>query len=236
MIPKKIHYCWFGKKPLPKDVKKCIRSWQKMCPDYEIIQWNEDNFDINCCSFVKDAYKDKAWAFVSDYARLKIIYDNGGIYLDTDVELIKNTDFLLQNKCYFAVQQDGELVATGLGFGSEKGTSILKEMLDYYEKISFNNEEREKIACPIINTMILKKYGFSFSENIIRLPSIDVVIYPPKFFDPIAPGNTKYLFCDETISIHHYNASWTKSKNRMKRRIINMIGQDKVNKIKKRFK
>ena len=109
MIPKVIHYCWFGGNPLPKDVKKCIKSWKKYAPDYEIIEWNEYNFDINCHPFVKTAYEAKAWAFVSDFARLKVIYDNGGIYFDTDVELVKNPDFLLENQCYIGVQQSGHL-------------------------------------------------------------------------------------------------------------------------------
>ena len=97
MIPKVIHYCWFGGKPLPKDVLDCIASWKKYCPEYEIRQWNETNFDLDCHPFVRSAYNAKAWAFVSDYARLKIVFDNGGIYFDTDVELLKNIDFLLSN-------------------------------------------------------------------------------------------------------------------------------------------
>ena len=90
MIPKIIHYCWFGGKELPIEVKKCIASWRKMCPDYEIIRWNESNFDVGQHPFVREAYKAKVWAFVSDYARLKVVYDNGGIYLDTDVETLRN--------------------------------------------------------------------------------------------------------------------------------------------------
>lgn len=91
MIPKIIHYCWFGGKELPIEVKKCIASWRKMCPDYEIIRWDESNFDVGQHPFVREAYKAKVWAFVSDYARLKVVYDNGGIYLDTDVELRKKS-------------------------------------------------------------------------------------------------------------------------------------------------
>ncbi len=93
MIPKMIHYCWFGGKPLPKDVLDCIKTWKKYCPDYEIKRWDESNFDVNSHPFMKAAYEAKAWAFVSDYARLKVVYDNGGIYLDTDVELLKNLIF-----------------------------------------------------------------------------------------------------------------------------------------------
>ena len=236
MIPKIIHYCWFGEKKLPNDVKKCIKSWKKMCPDYEIIQWNEKNFDINCCEFVEQAYKTKAWAFVSDYARLKIIYDNGGIYLDTDVELKRNLDSLLEEECYFGVQQEGKYIATGLGFGSVKNNNIIKEILEMYENINFEYENKEKIACPILNTVVLEKYGYKPKDTIDKIKEINVTIYPPKYFDPIAPGNGKILLDDETFSIHHYSATWTNKTNRIKRKIFNIIGQDKINKIKELIK
>ena len=158
MIPKIIHYCWFGEKKLPNDVKKCIKSWKKMCPDYEIIQWNEKNFDINCCEFVEQAYKTKAWAFVSDYARLKIIYDNGGIYLDTDVELKRNLDSLLEEECYFGVQQEGKYIATGLGFGSVKNNNIIKEMLEMVQKIMKNGYAYETSTAIYFDISKLDKY------------------------------------------------------------------------------
>ena len=120
MIPKIIHYCWFGGNPLPMDVKKCIESWKEKCPDYEIKCWDESNFDVNAHPFTKAAYEAKAWAFVSDYARLRVVYDNGGIYLDTDVELLKNIDFLLPYEGYIGVQQAGCYCTTGLGFGAIK--------------------------------------------------------------------------------------------------------------------
>ena len=117
-IPKVIHYCWFGGNPKPKLVQKCIHSWKKYCPDYEIIEWNESNFDISSCPlYVRQAYDVKKWAFVSDYARLKIIHTCGGIYLDTDVELIKSLDSLLEYNAFFGFE-DGKYVATGLGFGA----------------------------------------------------------------------------------------------------------------------
>lgn len=96
MIPKIIHYCWFGGNSLPSDVLKCIKTWEKYCPDYEIKRWDESNFDVNSHPFIKAAYESKAWAFVSDYARLKVVYENGGIYLDTDVELLKNLGFFIE--------------------------------------------------------------------------------------------------------------------------------------------
>lgn len=233
MIPKTIHYCWFGNNPIPNNIKKYIKTWEKYCPDYKIIRWDESNFDVNCNDFVKKAYKEKCWAFVSDYARLKIIYDNGGIYLDTDVELVKSFDSLLENNAYFGVQQIDGKVATGLGFGAVKGAQIIKEMMEIYEKKEFVFNKRNSLACPILNTEVLEKHGFKKTDNILKLESINTNIYPPKYFDPISPGNTKYLMCDETYSIHRYTASWTSNKKRLKRKISNIIGQRRINAIKK---
>lgn len=230
MIPKIIHYCWFGKSPLPREVKKCIKSWKKYCPDYEIIQWNEDNFDVNEHSFTRAAYKEKAWAFVSDYARLKILYENGGIYFDTDVELIKNIDFLLKNECYLGRQQNGNKCNTGIGFGCEKNSNIIRTMLEIYDNVTFNAMDKMNVACPRLNSIALEKYGFVYENRTQELEG--VTVYEAKYFDPIAPNSALNIFCSETISIHHYSASWESKKVRIKRKISNFIGQDKVNKMK----
>lgn len=234
MIDKKIHYCWFGGKKLPKDVKKCIKTWKKKCPDYEIIRWDETNFDINCSDFVRKAYNSRAWAFVSDYARLKIIYENGGIYLDTDVEILKNLDFLLKYDFFIGTQQCNKLYTTGLGFGATKKNFIVKKMLDEYNNLFFDFSKKEKLACPYLNSSVLKSIGFSSVDKIQEINNS--VVYPPKYFDPIAPGNSKNLLCDDTIFIHHYTALWTNNRTRLKRKIINIVGQDKINKLKGFFK
>ena len=122
MIPKKIHYCWFGRGELSAKAKKCIKSWKKYCPDYEIIEWNEDNFDVNQNEYTKKVYAEKKYAFLSDFARLKIIYEQGGIYLDVDVEVVKSFDDLLSSKAYFGFESN-EYANTGAGFGAEKGSS-----------------------------------------------------------------------------------------------------------------
>jgi len=121
-IPKVIHYCWFGKGKMPKLAKKCIKSWKKYCPDYKIICHNEDNFDLTQNRYLNEAYKAGKWAFVSDYVRLKIIYDNGGIYLDTDVELIKPIDDLLLTKGF-------------MGFGADS-SEISRQLAEGYRKIA----------------------------------------------------------------------------------------------------
>lgn len=233
MIPKIIHYCWFGGNPLPADVKKCIESWKRVCPDYEIKQWNENNFDVGSHPFTKAAYEAKAWAFVSDYARLKVVYDNGGIYLDTDVELLKNVDFLRKYQCYIGVQQFGHLCTTGLGFGATKFNPVIQEMLKKYDTIVFSEEKKDEFACPYLNDVVIKKLGYVYNEN--DPVEIDgTLVLPPKYLDPIAPGDgMKLLKCEETISIHHYSASWMGNKTKLKRRIIRAIGQENVSKLKK---
>ena len=235
MIPKIIHYCRFGGKPLPTDEKKSIASWKKYCPDYKIIQWNEDNFDMQCSEFLKKAYKDEAWAFVSDYARLKIIYEHGGIYLDTDVELLKNLDELLVHPCYIGVQQSEHLCATGLGFGAIPYNNIVRKMLSLYDQTKFEKKNQSNLACPILNTKVLEKEGYFFSEDILNLG--ECVIYPPKYFDPYAPGaDLQNLLCEDTISIHHYSASWLNKNDILRRRLIRLIGQKRISWIKKVIK
>lgn len=126
MIPRIIHYCWFGKSKKTQLIEKCIGSWRRYCPDYEIVEWNEDNFDINMTTYTKEAYSVKKWAFVSDYVRLYAVFSRGGIYLDTDVELLQPIDSLLENKAWF-VFQNSIAIATGLGFGAEKNNSYIKK-------------------------------------------------------------------------------------------------------------
>ncbi len=232
MIPKVIHYCWFGNNPLPFEVKKCINSWKKICPDYEIRRWDETNFDVYQNDFIKSAYGSKAWAFVSDYARLKIVYDEGGIYLDTDVELKKSLDELRKNEGFFAIQQEGHYCNTGLGFGAKKENEIVKTMLDLYDDLIYSEENKFSIACPYLNTKALEKYGYSYSDDVIVIHNN--LVLPPRFMDSIAPGkNKENLLCNDTVSIHHYSASWMDDKTVRRRKIIRIIGEKRIYKIKK---
>lgn len=231
MIPKIIHYCWFGGNPLPTDVKRCIESWKKMCPDYEIKRWDESNFDVNAHPFTKAAYEAKAWAFVSDYARLKVVCDNGGIYLDTDVELLKNLDSLLEYQCYIGVQQAGHLCTTGLGFGATKSNPVVQQMLRKYDEIVFTEERKAEFACPYINDSVIKSFGYKLCDEIIKVNGITIL--PPRYMDPLSPGDSKNLLCEDTISIHHYSASWTSAPNKLKRKIFDAVGQERINKLKR---
>ena len=219
-IPKVIHYCWFGGKELPDQVKECIESWKKCCPDYEIIRWDESNFDYRKYAFTKDAYDAKKWAFVSDVARLDIVYHHGGIYLDTDVELLHSLDLFLENQAFMGFEQ-GRKVATGLGFGAEKGNLVIKANLDAYKTISFSANSRniDEIACPIITTTVLEHMGLNRKDMLQELEG--VTIYPTSVFCPMLFSDGTADVQEDTISIHHYAATWTneEEKQQFRKRI-----------------
>ena len=219
MIHKIIHYCWFGKNEKTKKMEKCIDSWKKFCPDYQIIEWNEDNFIIDeQCDYIKEAYKNKKYAFVSDVARLKIIYENGGIYLDTDVEVLKPLDDLLNNPCFIG-WQDEKYVANGLGFGAEKENKFIGENLKCYENESFINDDGSlnMKACPIYTTEVLKKFGLKMENNIQNLGV--VTIYPVDYFNPLDDATNRLRITDNTYSIHWYAKTWVSKKNKIRGKI-----------------
>lgn len=207
MIPKIIHYCWFGGNELPSLEKKCIDSWKEKCPDYQIIEWNENNYDLDKGPYIKEAYDAKKWAFVSDYARLDIIYTYGGIYLDTDVELLKNLDDVLDCHCFLTTEKLG-LINTGLGFGAEKGNVNLEQMLKRYDNIHFKlgNNLYDTLPCTYRNTAPFIEMGFQALDQIQVIN--DAVIYPPEYFSPMDYESKKVNITAKTISFHHYNASW----------------------------
>ena len=207
MIPKIIHYCWFGGAPLPELTKKCIESWKKYCPDYEIKQWNETNFDVNFCDFAKEAFQTKKWAFLSDCARLKIIYQEGGIYLDTDVELLKPLDPLLEHACYLAEETTG-LINTGLGFGAEKGNPVIGELLQQYNG-HFQLEEGifDSVPCPRKNTEPIFKYGYKPGGAKVWTAE-NVAVYPVEYFCPMDYDTGLMQITSNTYSIHHFMALW----------------------------
>ena len=218
MIPKVIHYCWFGKNPLPKLAVKCINSWKRKLPDYQIIEWNESNFDISSAPiYVRQAYNAKKWAFVTDYVRLKVVYDFGGIYLDTDVELLKNLDNLLCNHAYFGFE-DEKYVATGLGFGAEKKEKILYELLSDYEGISFIKPDGsyDTLSCPIRNTKILINHGL-IQNNKEQILEGNIHIYPSEYFSPISYETGIKTITANTVSIHWFAGSWLEKEQQKKR-------------------
>ena len=208
-IPKLIHYCWFGGSELSAMAEKCISSWKKYFPDYEIIQWNESNFDITQNQYIRDAYKEKKWAHVSDFARLAVLYEYGGIYFDTDVEVIKSFDSLLLHGPFCGFEREGSNIALGLGFGVEKHNPIIKEILDSYSQSSFY-DDKGNIECyntiVVRTTKVFLKHGLR-NEDITQ--SIDGFnVYPKEYFNPMCYETGKLYISENTYSIHWYEGTW----------------------------
>lgn len=208
MIPKVIHYCWFGGNPLPESAIKCIESWKKFCPDYEIKQWSEENYDINKIQYVKEAYQEKKYAFVTDVARLDIIYHEGGIYLDTDVEIIKSLDQLLDNSLYLGMETTGR-VNTGLGFGAEPKHKFVKDNLNLYADIPFVSN----ITCVTYTTNMLKRCGLRNRNELQQLETI--LVLPTEYLCPLILETNRLKITENTYSIHHYDMSWKDKKDRL---------------------
>ncbi len=207
---KKIHYVWIGNNPKPEKIEKCIESWRKFCPDYEIIEWNELNYNVNKCKYSEIAYKDKKYAFVSDYMRFDVLYNYGGVYLDTDVELLKDITPLLSTN-FMGFERAGE-INPGLIMYSEKGNKTLKEILDYYNSFNDNKIDYNVTVCNI-TTDILKKYGLTCENTLQKVA--DFTIYPTEYFNPKGGDYGKEKITKNTYCIHHYLASW-KSKPQQK--------------------
>ena len=220
MIPKIIHYCWFGRNELNSSIKQYMESWYRYCPDYQIIQWNENNYNINnCCKFVQDAYKVEKWAFVSDYVRLDIIYKNGGIYLDTDVELITSlNELLIKYKNGYMGWQDDSTVNSGLGFAFPKNSIILQEMMEFYHFLRFDIRNLDNLVCTKINTQIFVNHGLQLNG---KLQIIDnVAVLPQEYLCPFNINTGKMNFTKRTVSIHHFNAQWMTKFERKKMKLI----------------
>jgi mannosyltransferase OCH1-like enzyme len=231
MIPKLIHYCWFGSNSLSEEHKEYIAGWKKLLPEYEIKLWNETNFDINIVPFTMQVASAKKWGFIVDYIRGYVIYNYGGIYLDVDVELIKPfSDDMLQNKCFSGFENE-KLIAPGLIFAGEKDSTIAKDLIDFYSSYDFILEDGELnlTPSPIIFTNILLKYGLKQNNAYQELGIFTA--YPTEYFCPMLYKTGKLNITNNTYSIHHYDGSWVLSdikKADDKRRIIYNIFGDNI--------
>ncbi|MEG2310401.1 MAG: glycosyltransferase [Clostridia bacterium] len=227
---KVIHYCWFGNKPLPKLAKKCIKSWQKYLPDFTIKEWNETNFDINECSFTKEAYENKKWAFIADYARVKALYEEGGLYLDTDMEIISNIDQLLKDEMFIGREENG-YIAAGTIWVKNKKNKYMKEMLEFYKSLDgFDISKLWSYSIPTIVTKILRKYETHFDDVSIELIDNTIRVYPSEYFYPINYDFSKKIYTENTCMVHYYNATWVSKSEKITITIYRTFGV-KVGKI-----
>ena len=224
-----IHYCWFGGKPLPKLARKCIKSWKKFLPDFEIKQWNESNSDINSCPFVKEAYENKKWAFVADYIRTKALKEYGGIYFDTDMKVTKNINKLLENKTFLGIEDTG-YVAAGVWYEKEKNAYLPSKLLEIYNNFkSFDIENINQISIPILISKILEESDYKKGCVDIQELDHDITIYPRDYFYPYSYHRDNNIFTDNTCMIHYYDASWLPLKEQVDMRLVRIFGKDNTN-------
>lgn len=231
LIPKKIHYCWFGKKKMPKFLSHCMNTWSRYCPDYEIICWNEDNYDLDRIPFAKEAYRQKKYGFVTDAVRLDILYEQGGIYMDTDVSLMKNLDELLYQPAFVGVEKWGNINTGGLS-GAMPKHSMVKEMLEYRAGFHFVLEDGSlnMETNGIYETVSFIKHGLKIDNSMQYINN--VTVYPSRVFHPY-----DYMSCEEkidewTFSKHHFYGGWMDELNLLER----YNTQKKYNDILKRIK
>ncbi len=209
---KTIHYCWFGGAEKSDTIKMCIESWKKFCPDFEIKEWNESNFDVHCCKYVEEAYNSKKWAFVSDYCRFYVLYNYGGIYLDTDVELIKPIDDLPST--FVGFERDS-CVASGLIRGADAGDELCKAVMESYENDSFIKADGGYNVLTVCDreTGMLKERGLKLDGSLQIVGG--TTVYPTEYFNPKGGDYGKETITENTRAIHHYLASWKSPLDRL---------------------
>lgn len=244
MIPKIIHYCWFGRNSLPASAKKCIASWRKYLPDHEIKEWNEENFDVNSIPYTQQAYAAKKYAFVSDYARFWILYHYGGIYFDTDVEIIANMDDIIAKGPFMGIEKSASLdgkpmVNPGLGIGVEIRHPFFEKMLKIYQKLKFKKADGTLDDTTIVTYTTRELYtnGMKPSEGIQEVSGI--WIYPADYFCPMDSTTGIITKTEHTKTVHHYDCSWMDHHSfgfrvhQLKNTFFRLIGQQNAQKINK---
>lgn len=209
-IPKKIHYCWLSGDPFPDLINRCIQSWQTFLPDYEFVLWDKERFDLDSNVWVKQAYDHKKYAFAADYIRLYSLYHHGGIYLDTDVEVLKSFNDFLHHSAFTGFESRTDIEAAVIG--SVKGHPWIKDILDYYKDKSFINPDgsvNNKILPVIMSYISRQQYNFNPNGQYQVLKS-DVHVYPEDFFSPRDIRTLKINTTSNSVAIHHFNAGWIK--------------------------
>lgn len=221
MIPKIIHYCWFGGNPLPEDAKACIESWKKYCSDYKIIEWNEQNFDFEMNDYVREAYNAKKWAFITDFVRLYVLDKYGGIYMDTDVEVLKNLDELLCNNG-FSGFEDIDRVPTGI-MAAEKNNTFIRNQLSYYEGKHFIVDGKPNLTTNVETiTSYCVENGLKLNNELQKIN--DFTFYPKDYFCPKNCQTLELNITKNTYTIHHFSGSWMNKGSKLKQGIKKILG------------
>lgn len=228
VIPKKIHYCWFGRGEKPKLAKRCIASWKKYCPDYEIIEWNEDNFDIAKYPYAQYCFENRRWAFLSDFVRLAVVSEHGGMYFDTDVELIKSPDDLLQYDAFYGFENE-QNVNTGEGFGAQPGHPTVRALMQEYLDLPKEKDGTYALAaCPALNTRALLPFGLALNGERQNIAGAEIL--PADYLNPYDDPTGTLNKTKNTVSIHWYSKSWmskgTILRSRLTKPLHRIFGKD----------
>lgn len=218
MIPKIIHYCWFGRGEKPALARKCIASWKKYCPDYEIIEWNEDNCDYLAMPFMAEAYAAKKYAFVSDVMRLIVLEQQGGVYFDTDVEVVRDISLLLDDEGFIGFEND-QYVASGLTIAAVPHHPVIRAMIEEYRKLRFRQADGtiHAVGCPHLNTDVMERFGLVRNGREQRVAGIHV--YPADRFNPLDSLTGRLVRTENTYSIHWYSMSWLPRRVRVRAKL-----------------
>lgn len=239
MIPKIVHYCWFGKGEKPDKVKECIQSWKDKLPGYQIIEWNEENFDYTVLKYTKDAYEARKFAFVSDVARVKALYEFGGIYFDTDVEALKDfDDSILVKDCILGFEE-GNYIATSF-MACRQYHPLMRDFYDLYINLDFYDVKGQIVS----GTNVGKLTNMLIEQGLVRNNEYqeigDISIYPQEYFSPYDYGNCIYKITDKSVCVHHFLVSWMSRKEIIKKKIkkfiVPILGVDGMNKIRNYIK
>lgn len=225
-IPKIIHYCWFGNGKITKAAQKCIDSWHLFFSDYKFIEWNESNFDVFECQYTAEAYKSKKWAFVSDYVRFKALYDYGGIYFDTDVEVISDFDEIIEAGPFMGFESDDKkIINPGLGMGAVPHMDVFKQILDIYHTLNFVNHDNSLNYKTIVEytTDVMIKNGLKMTNGIQYVAGVK--IYPEEYFSPYNYYTRMLNLTSNTKSIHNYSASWKSGTLKTKESLLRIMGK-----------
>ncbi len=220
MIPKTIHYCWFGDNPLPEGCRKYIDTWKRYCPDYQIIEWNEKNFDLNCTDYTREAAQVKKWAFVTDYVRLYVLKEYGGIYMDTDVEMLKNPDRFLKEKG-FSGFESGSAVSTAI-MGAEKGHPFIKMLLDEYQGRHFIKGDGSYDLKTNVVSVTESALRSGLKLNNRKQAVCDFTFYPRDYFSPKDSRTLEVRLTENSYTIHHFQGTWD-TDNKLRRTVKKMF-------------
>ncbi len=231
MSSKYIHYCWFGDKPLSRLAKKCIKSWKKYFPDYEIIKWSEKNVDINECPFIKEAYDNRKWAFVADYARTKALNEMGGIYFDTDMIIKKDMSNII-NKSTVLGFEDSRMVNAAIWYEPKPNGYISSKLLEFYRKQErFLVNDMYTYSIPRLITKLLIEIGLDTTSEEIQKLDNNISIYPREYFYPLSYNYHNNVFTDNTVAIHYFDATWIPKWEQRENKIIRRFGEKRAQKI-----